>query len=66
MLGLSHNERTRMEDMAQDFGWSLDDDLLWEPEAPTAEELAAEERSQRQMILDSEIGEMYASRYAFD
>ena len=55
-----------MEDMAQDFGWSLDDDLLWEPEAPTAEELAAEERSQRQMIIDSEIGEMYASRYAFD
>jgi hypothetical protein len=66
MLCLSYNERIRMEDMAQDFGWSLDDDLLWEPEAPTAEELAAEERSQLQMIRDEEIGQMYAARYAFD
>jgi len=53
-----------MEDMAQDFGWSLDD--FWEEEPLTPEEAAAEERSQRQMIHDEAIGEMYASRYAFD
>jgi hypothetical protein len=51
-----------MEDMAADYGWSLDDF----DDAPTPEELEAEERSQRQMIRDEEIGEMYANQYAFD
>lgn len=44
-----------MEDMAQDFGWSLDDFF---EEAPTPEELAVEERSQLQMIRDEEAGEL--------
>ncbi len=52
-----------MEDMAQDYGWSMDD--FWE-DAPTPEELEAEERSQRQLIQDEAIGELYASSYAFD
>lgn len=52
-----------MEDMAADYGWELDD--LFQ-DAPTPEELEAEERSQRQMIRDEEIGEMYASQFAFD
>jgi hypothetical protein len=52
-----------MEDMAQDYGWSMDD---FSEEALTPEELAAEERSQRQMIRDEEIGEMYANQFAFD
>ena len=51
-----------MEDMAADYGWSLDDF----DDAPTPEELEAEERSQRQMIRDEEIGEMYAAQWAFD
>jgi len=63
MLDLSHNERIRMEDMAADYGWSMDDFF---EEAPTPEELEAEERSQRQMIRDEEIGEMYNSQFAFD
>jgi len=53
----------QMEDMAKDYGWSMDD---FSEEAPTPEELAAEERSQRQMIRDEEIGEMYAAQWAFD
>ena len=52
-----------MEDMAADYGWELDD--LFQ-EASTPEELEAEERSQLQMIRDEEIGEMYASQFAFD
>jgi hypothetical protein len=52
-----------MEDMAAEYGWSLDD---FSEEAPTPEELAAEERSQLQMIRDEEMGEMYASQFAFD
>ena len=52
-----------MEDMAQDYGWSMHD---FSEEALTPEELAAEERSQRQMIRDEEIGEMYAAQWAFD
>jgi hypothetical protein len=51
-----------MEDMAADYGWSLDDF----DDALTPEELEAEERSQRQMIRDEEIGEMYANQFAFD
>jgi hypothetical protein len=51
-----------MEDMAQYYGWSQDD----LDDAPTPEELEAEERSQRQMIRDEEIGEMYAAQWAFD
>ena len=50
--------------MAQDFGWSMDD--FWEEEALTPEEEAAEERSQRQMMHDEMIGEIYNSRFAFD
>ena len=52
-----------MEDMAQDYGWSMDD---FSEEALTPEELAAEERSQLQMIRDEEIGEMYANQFAVD
>lgn len=52
-----------MEDMAQDYGWSMDDFF---EEALTPEELEAEERSQLQMIRDEEIGEMYTSQFAFD
>lgn len=56
-----------MEDMAQDFGWSLDeDDLFWEPEALTPEEQAASDRAQARLREEQAIGEMYASRYAFD
>lgn len=49
--------------MAQDYGWSMDD---FSEEVLTPEELAAEERSQLQMIRDEEIGEMYANQFAFD
>ena len=52
-----------MEDMAQEYGWSMHDDFF---EEATPEELEAEERSQRQMIRDEEIGEMYSAQYAFD
>ena len=52
-----------MEDMAADYGWELDD---FSQEPLTPEELQAEERSQLQMIRDEELGEMYASQYAFD
>jgi hypothetical protein len=52
-----------MEDMAQDYGWSMDDFF---EEALTPEELAAEERSQLQMIRDEQIGEMYSAQFAFD
>ena len=56
-----------MEDMAQDFGWSLDeDDLFWEPEALTPEEQAASDRAQARLREEQAIGELYASRYAFD
>jgi hypothetical protein len=63
VIAYSYNERIRMEDMAADYGWELDD---FSQEAPTPEELEAEERSQRQIIRDEEIGEMYASQFAFD
>jgi hypothetical protein len=63
VIGLFYNERIHMDDMAADYGWELDD--LFQ-EASTPEELEAEERSQLQMIRDNEIGEMYASQFAFD
>ena len=50
-----------MEDMAVDFGWSLDD--FWEEEPLTQEELDAERRSQEQEARDSMIGEMYAAQW---
>lgn len=53
-----------MEDMAVDFGWSLDD--FFEEEALTPEEEAAQRRAEARLIREQEIGEMYASRYAFD
>ena len=46
-----------MEDMAQDFGWSMDD--FWEEEELTPEELEAERRSLAQQARDEMIGEMY-------
>jgi hypothetical protein len=53
-----------MEDMAQDFGWSMDEDD-WSVEV-TDEELEQERRSQNQMIRDEMIGEMYNARFSFD
>ena len=53
-----------MEDMAMDFGWSLDD--FWEEEPLTQEELDAERRSMEQAAREDMIGEMYASQFAFD
>ncbi len=50
-----------MEDMAQDFGWSMDDDI-WGP-PPTEDELALEERSQFQMTADEAFGELYAAQF---
>jgi hypothetical protein len=49
-----------MEDMAADYGWSMDDFF---EEDSTPEKLAAEERSQRQMIRDEKIGQMYAVQF---
>lgn len=54
-----------MEDMAQDFGWSLDDDF-WEEEILTPEEQAASDLAQARLRQEEAIGELYASRYAFD
>ncbi len=65
MLCLSHNERIRMEDMAQDFGWSMDD-FFWDEEPLTPEEQAIADRAQDEALRMEMIGEMYASRYAFD
>jgi hypothetical protein len=53
-----------MEDMAADFGWDLDD--FWEEEILTPEEQAASDRAQERLAHEEAIGEMYASRYAFD
>lgn len=47
-----------MEDMAADYGWSMDD-FFEEDSAP--EKLAAEERSQRQMIRDEEASALYVT-----
>lgn len=53
-----------MEDMAADFGWSLDD--FWEEEPLTPEEEAAQRRSDERQAREEMIGEMYASQFAFD
>lgn len=53
-----------MEDMAQDFGWSLDD--FWEEEILSPEEQAASDRAQARLIEEEAIGELYASQWAFD
>lgn len=53
-----------MEDMAQDYGWSMDD--FWEEEPLTPEEQEASDRAQWQVACEEAIGEMYAARYAFD
>ena len=53
-----------MEDMAEDFGWSLDD--FWEEEPLTPEEEAAQRRSDERQAREEMIGEMYASQFAFD
>ena len=53
-----------MEDMAQDFGWSLDD--FWEEEPLTPEEQLASDRAQARVCEEEALGELYASRYAFD
>lgn len=54
-----------MEDMAQDFGWDLDDDF-WEEEILTPEEQAASDRAQARLAHEEAIGELYASQFAFD
>jgi hypothetical protein len=51
-----------MEDMAKDFGWSMDD-FFWDEEPLTPEQREAEERSIRQMSDDEMIGEMYAAQF---
>jgi hypothetical protein len=53
-----------MENMAEDYGWSMDD--FWEEEPLTPEEQLASDRAQAQVAYEEMIGEMYASRYAFD
>lgn len=53
-----------MEDMAEDFGWDLDD--FWEEEILTPEEQLASDRAQAQIAHEEMLGEMYASQYAFD
>lgn len=53
-----------MEDMAEDYGWDLDD--FWEEEPLTPEEQLASDRAQAQVAYEEMIGEMYAAQYAFD
>ena len=53
-----------MDDMAADYGWELDD--FFEEEALTPEELAEERRQEARQARENEIGEMYASQFAFD
>jgi KaiC/GvpD/RAD55 family RecA-like ATPase len=53
-----------MEDMAEDFGWDLDD--FWEEEVLTPEEQLASDRAQAQVAHEEMLGEMYASQFAFD
>ena len=51
-------------DMAEDLGWSMDD--FWEEEPLTPEEQAASDLAKARVAQEEAIGEMYASRYAFD
>ena len=53
-----------MEDMAEDFGWDLDD--FWEEEILSPEEQAASDRAQARLAHEEAIGELYASQFAFD
>lgn len=54
-----------MEDMAEDYGWSLDD--FWEEEEVlTPEEKAARARAEYRLIQEEAMGELYASQWAFD
>ena len=46
------------------YGWSMDD--FFEEEPLTPEQQACEDRSFERQAREEEIGEMYASRYAFD
>jgi hypothetical protein len=55
-----------MEDMAQDFGWTLDEDDLFVEEVLTPEEQAASDRAQARLRQEEAVGELFASRYAFD
>ena len=55
-----------MEDMAQDFGWSLYEDDFWEEETPSPEDQARSDLAQARLLEEEAIGELYASRYAFD
>lgn len=55
-----------MEDMAQDFGWSLYEDDIWEEEILSPEEQAKSDLAQARLREEEAVGEMYASRYAFD
>jgi len=53
-----------MDNMAEDFNWSMDD--FWEDEPLTPEEEEAARRSLDQQARDAMIGEMYNSSYCFD
>jgi hypothetical protein len=46
------------------YGWSMDD--FFEEEPLTPEQQAREDRSFERQAREEEIGEMYASMYAFD
>lgn len=50
--------------MEEEFGWSLDD--FWEEEPLTPEEDEARRRAEARLAREEEIGELHASRYAFD
>lgn len=54
-----------MEDMAQDLGWTMDEDD-WSVEEMSPEELEWERRSLAQQSKDEMIGEMYNARFCFD
>lgn len=65
MLNLFYKRKGKiMEDMAQDFGWSLDD--FWDDEPLTPEELEAEARAEAAHAREAAVGELYASQFGFD
>jgi hypothetical protein len=53
-------------DIAQDFGWSLYEDDFFVEEVLSPEEQAASDRAQARLREEEAVGELYASRYAFD
>jgi hypothetical protein len=55
-----------MDDMAEDFGWTLDEDDFFEEEILSPEEQAESELAQARIRAEEAMGELYASRYAFD